>query len=63
MNEKEKIVELLKNNFGSIYCDTCGYEDSSRCEECRRKAMNWGISESFACILADVILAETKEEL
>jgi len=56
MKLKEEIVEILMGYFDSVYCDTCKYNDSSRCDECHRKAMNWGISASFAETVASEIL-------
>ena len=56
MKSKEQIIGLLKDTFESVYCDTCEHEDSGRCDECHRKAMNWGISENFAKKVAEEIL-------
>lgn len=56
MKSKEQIIKLLKDVFESVYCNTCEYEDSSRCDECHRKAMNWGISDKCAEQIADIIL-------
>ena len=58
MKSKEEIIEILMNNFGSVYCDTCEHDDSSRCDECHRKAMNWGISEVCAEQIANEILGK-----
>jgi len=55
MKTKEQIKEILMSNFDSVYCNTCGNED---CDECHRKAMNWGISEKFAEKVANSILNE-----
>ena len=59
MEMKEEIIKILMENFDSVYCDTCEYEDSSRCDECHRKSMNWGISENCAEQIADKILRES----
>lgn len=57
---KEKIVEILKNNLGSVYCDTCdGGMDSDNCDYC---AMYWGISDAFAERIADEIIGEANED-
>jgi len=56
VKSKEQIIKLLKDVFESVYCNTCEYEDSSRCDECHRKAMNWGISDKCAEQIADIIL-------
>ena len=60
---KEKIVEILKENFQSVYCGTCESEGDkldedgiSRCDDCHRKAMNWGISDDACSNLADKII-------
>jgi hypothetical protein len=58
---KEKISELLQEQFSSVYCDTCA--DSGlreRCDMCNRKSMQWSLSESAANQIADEILEVLK---
>jgi hypothetical protein len=55
MKNKDEIVEILMGYFDSVYCDSCEHDDSSRCDECHRKAMNWGISEDYAKKIAEEI--------
>lgn len=52
---KDKIKQILMDNFKSVYCDTC---DGEYCEDCYRKNMNWGISEWFAESIAEKIINE-----
>lgn len=44
---ENEIIEFLKNEFSSVYCDTCESNDSDdgACSCCHRKAMNWSISD------------------
>lgn len=56
MKNKEEIVEILMDYFESVYCDSCEHDDSGRCDECHRKAMNWGISEDYAKKITEEIL-------
>ena len=56
MKNKEEIVDILMGYFDSVYCDSCEHDDTSRCDECHRKAMNWGISEDFAKKVAEEIV-------
>jgi hypothetical protein len=57
MKTKEEIVEIIMGYFGSVYCDSCeSNKTSNKCDECHRKAMNWGISEDYAGKIADEIL-------
>jgi hypothetical protein len=56
VKNKEEIVEILMDYFESVYCDSCEHDDSGRCDECHRKAMNWGISEDYAKKIAEEIL-------
>ena len=59
MKSKEEIIEILMGQFDSVYCETCEHKNSNRCDECHRKAMNWGISEKCAEQIADKILKES----
>ena len=46
-NFKENLIALLKEQFSSVYCDTCKANEEDNygaCCECHRKAMNWEIS-------------------
>jgi len=60
MKSKEEIVEILRTHLSSVYCDTCEGEKreyiQDACEDCHRKMMHWGISSSFAEMLANKIL-------
>ena len=59
MKSKEEIIEILKREFGYIYCYNCKYEqedsESDSCEWCHRKYMNWSISDSAAEEIAEEI--------
>lgn len=55
----DEIKEILMGSFNSVYCDTCEHDNSGRCDECHRKAMNWGISGKYAEVIADEILKES----
>lgn len=58
MKTKGEIVETLMGYLDSVYCDSCDAKDNGhKCDECHRKAMNWGISEDYAKIIADDILS------
>ncbi len=55
---KQDIINILKKNFSSVYCDTCNaYLDADKCEWCHRKYMNWGISDESAEDIAEEIIA------
>ena len=53
----EKIVEMLKNNFCCVYCNSCAHDntDDEVCEWCHRKYMNWTISDAEARMVAEKI--------
>lgn len=54
---KERISELLYQQLGGVYCDSCEYQDNEeRCNGCHRKYMNWAISEEAANGLAEAIM-------
>ena len=56
---KEKIVQVLKNRFFSVYCDSCIANinrNDDYCDLCHRKYMNWGISDEYAELVADEIM-------
>lgn len=56
---KEKIIEILKLYFSSVYCDTCNGElEADKCDYCHRKNMNWAISDGCAEEIASKILGE-----
>lgn len=56
MKTVKKAAEILFENLGSVYCDTCKTElGEEACDYCHRKSMNWGISEAFAYELAKEI--------
>ena len=54
---KDKIVEILLEELCEVYCDTC---DGEYCEDCNRKAMNWGISRHTAERIANRILSNSQ---
>ena len=56
MLNKEQIVELLMNEFRSVYCDTYrGNDVDDSCEHCHRKYMEWSISKDNAQRIAEKI--------
>lgn len=61
---KDKIVEILKNTFKSVYCNSCkGEMDGDTCDFCHRKYMNWGISDEYAEIVAEEIIRADDENV
>lgn len=61
---KDKIKEILINNFAYVYCNNCKFDDcEDRCDNCHRKYIGWEISESYANEVADKILTVAKDEL
>ena len=53
---KEKVIELLKQQFNSVYCDSCeSNETQEHCEDCQRKMMCWGIADATATRIANKI--------
>lgn len=69
---KDKISELLYNEFDYIYCDNCKFyfiseEESNEkygyygCKDCRRKCMGWEISKKSSDKLAEKIMNIIKE--
>lgn len=65
MMTKDKIIEVLMNEFNSVYCDNCVGnfdenfdEDFNRCDECHRKSIHWSISPTTAELLAYKIIGE-----
>ena len=62
---REEIVQVLKNKFSNVYCDSCaGNADFSGdyCDFCHRKYMNWGISDEYAELVADEIMIGVNDE-
>lgn len=58
---KEAISDLIYKTFDDIYCDNCRYagdEYTYCCEDCHRKAMNWGVARSVCDDLAEKILSK-----
>ena len=56
--DTEKVTEILTSYFDSVYCDTCAYDSpygQPECEDCKRKAMNWALSEASAAKVAEMI--------
>lgn len=63
MLNKEQIVELLMNEFRSVYCDTCrGNDVDDSCEYCHRKYMEWSISKDSAQRIAEKIVKGESNE-
>lgn len=61
---KDKIVEILKKRFGSVYCNTCKCEmDDDACDFCHRKYMNWGINDEYAEMVAEEIIRADDENV
>ena len=60
MMTKDKIIELLMNEFNSVYCDNCiGNDiDFDGCDYCHRKSMYWSLNPTRAEALADKIIGE-----
>lgn len=60
---KEKIIKLLYQQLGSIYCDSCDNVDTDAiCDYCHRKSMSWSLSWAGAEGLADAIMKIVSEE-
>ena len=62
MAKKEKIVQILKKRFSSVYCDTCKCEEGNYddCDYCHRKSMYWSIGDRRAEEIADEIIEACK---
>lgn len=60
MKTKEEIANILLSRINYIYCHNCafGNSDSSMCEECHRKYMNWELSKEYAEKIAEEILGD-----
>ena len=58
MTIKTQIKNILLKNFHSVYCDTCKNINTSECDYCHRKAMNWSLSQMEADRIAEDILTE-----
>lgn len=61
-SEKQKIIDILLENFYGVYCDTCKYYDTNSCDECHRKYMNWALSINTARTLAEEIIEAITNE-
>lgn len=62
MMSKEKIIQILKENFDSVYCNSCKNDyDEDICDYCHRKAMEWSISDEYAERIADKIIGTDDE--
>ena len=64
---RDKIAELLEDEFSYVYCETCGSEWSEdevnyHCDGCRRKSMNWCLSKDAAQRIATSIMRILEEE-
>ena len=59
---KEKIIQILKESFDSVYCNSCKNDyDEDICDYCHRKAMEWSISDEYAERIADKIIGAKDE--
>lgn len=56
MDNKYKIMDILLEDFKYIYCDSCRFQGSDNCEDCRRKYFNWSLSSETAANIADKII-------
>lgn len=57
MDNKYKIMDILLEEFNSLYCDSCRFQnDEEYCGECHRKYMNWSLSSETAANIADKII-------
>jgi deoxyribodipyrimidine photolyase-like uncharacterized protein len=53
-------VDWLMSRLNSVYCHTCAFQENEKCcDECRRKSMNWSISQREAEIIVKKILEES----
>lgn len=55
MRTKEEVKEILRREFGDIYCYNCANQGTDRCDWCHRKAMAWKPSEEFVEDVAEDI--------
>ena len=75
MTIKEELIQFVYDRLSSVYCNDCrgqigkqAYnnteddESYDRCEECHRKAMNWGISVNEATRIVNHIEQKLAEE-
>ena len=53
---RDKIIEILRNHFSNVYCDTCANDNEDVCDYCTRKSMLWSCSKENAEKVADEIL-------
>lgn len=61
---KEKIAQIIKSSFESVYCDTCESGlDYDCCEECHRKQMYWSVSNEYAERVAEKIIGENYDQI
>jgi len=58
---KNKITELIMEEYSDVYCNNCGNEGKDSCDECNRKSMYWTVSKDSAQSLAGRILKELGE--
>ena len=57
MMNKEKIIQVLKESFDSVYCNSCKNDyNEDICDYCHRKAIEWSISDEYAEHIADKII-------
>lgn len=53
---KDEIKDYLQEMLSSVYCNNCSHVNDDNCDECHRKAMGWGLSETAAQEMAETIL-------
>lgn len=60
---KERIVQIIKDSFNSIYCNSCKYNyyDEDFCDYCDRKSMSWSVSDEYAEAVAGKIIGADDE--
>ena len=57
MDNKDKIMNILLEEFKYIYCDSCKFQDDEeQCEGCHRKYFNWSLSSETAANIAAKII-------
>ena len=55
--KKENIIQILKESFDSVYCNSCKNDyNEDICDYCHRKAMEWSISDEYAERVANKII-------
>lgn len=56
---KDKISNIVYEEFGGIYCSTCAHRgNDSRCDFCYRSDTEWSLSKEAADEVAEKIMKE-----